>query len=127
MLSTLFLKSRRNSGFALAVVVILGLGIGANTATLSLLYGYLLAPLPYRQAGRLVEVHVTSRAFPRHTFGVTYGTYAALRASAAGMADWGMSEARSFNLESGSRQEHVLGSAVSASFAPAYSARTATG
>lgn len=41
---------RRNPGLSLAVLVILALGIGANTATLNLIYGYLLAPLPYPHA-----------------------------------------------------------------------------
>jgi len=105
----------RRPGFAVAAVLTLALGIGANTATLSLLYGYLLAPLPYPQAERLVEVYFTSKQFPGHMLGMSYDTYFDLRASASAMAVAGMYETRSFNLESGSQQEHVMGAALSAS------------
>ena len=105
----------RRPGFAIAVILTLTLGIGANTATLSLLYSYLLAPLPYPQAGRLVDVYVTSKAYPGHTFGMGYDTYFALNADANGMASAGMSEIKSFNLESDSGGEHVVGAAVSGS------------
>jgi hypothetical protein len=80
----------RRPSLAIAVILPLPLGIAANTATLSLLYGYLLAPLPYPRAGRLVEVYVPSRAFPAGTFGPGYGTYFGLRTGANGMTAAGM-------------------------------------
>lgn len=46
----------RKPGFALAVIVILALGIGANTATLSLLYRYFYARMPYSIPHQLVAV-----------------------------------------------------------------------
>ena len=105
----------RRPGFAVAVILALALGIGANTATLGLLYGYLLAPLPYPGAERLMDVFVTSKAFPGHTFGMAYDTYAALRADAGAIAAAGVSETRSFNLDSDALEAHVTGAAVSAS------------
>ena len=104
----------RRPGFAVAAILTLALGIGANTATLSLLYGYLLAPLPYPHARRLVEVYFTSKQFPGHMLGMSYDTYFGLRAGASAMAGAGMYETRSFNLDSGSRREHVEGAALSA-------------
>lgn len=106
----------RKTGFAFAVILALALGVGANTATLSLLYGYSLAPLPYPQAGRLVHVFIASKAYPGHTFGLGYDTYAALKAGLNGMAAAGLSEPRSFNLETGSHEAHMSGAAVSASW-----------
>ena len=47
---------RRNPGFAVTVALILALGIGANTAMFSIVYGVLLRPLPYPDAGALVRV-----------------------------------------------------------------------
>jgi predicted permease len=47
---------RRNPGFALVAVVTLGLGLGAATAIWSVVYGVLLRPLPYPEAGRIVQL-----------------------------------------------------------------------
>lgn len=105
---------RRNPGFMLAVLVILTLGIGANTATLNLLYGYLLAPLPYPQSERLVSVSFTSDQLPGN-LGMSYPTYFDLRAQTSAMMGAGMYRLRSLNLVDGARAVHVRGAAVSAS------------
>jgi predicted permease len=47
---------RRAPGFTLAALTTLALGIGANSAVFSVVQGVLLAPLPYRDAGRLYRV-----------------------------------------------------------------------
>lgn len=104
----------RKPGFALGVILILALGIGANTATLNLLYGYLLAPLPYPQAGRLVNVYFTSKQFPGN-LRMSYRTYFDLRAQTTGMRNAGMYKIENLNLVSRSGVEHVRGAAVSAS------------
>jgi putative ABC transport system permease protein len=46
----------RSRGFTAVAVAMLALGMGANTAVFSILQGTLLRPLPYRDAGRLVDV-----------------------------------------------------------------------
>lgn len=46
----------KNPGFALVAVLMLALAIGANTAIFSVLYGVLLRPLPYPDAGRIVQL-----------------------------------------------------------------------
>jgi predicted permease len=105
---------RRNPGFALAVVAILALGIGANTATLDLMYGYLLAPLPYPHASRLVNVYFTGPQMPGN-LGMSYPAYFDLRAQTTAMAHAGMYQPRNLDLVVGGRAEHVRGAAVSAS------------
>jgi putative ABC transport system permease protein len=51
---------RRAPAFAATAVGVLALGIGATTALFSVLSGVLLRPLPYPDAGRLVEVWGTT-------------------------------------------------------------------
>ncbi|MGH8180215.1 MAG: ABC transporter permease, partial [Steroidobacteraceae bacterium] len=105
---------RRQRGFAVAVLVILAVGIGANTATLNLLYGYLLAPLPYPHADRLVNVYFTTLETPGNQ-GMSYPTYFDLHAQTTAMADTGMYQLQSLNLSEGGRVVHARGAAVSGS------------
>ncbi|MGH7553059.1 MAG: ABC transporter permease, partial [Longimicrobiales bacterium] len=46
----------RTPGYSVAFVLTLGLGIGLNTAIFSVINGVLLAPLPYRDADRIMYV-----------------------------------------------------------------------
>jgi len=104
----------RKPGFALSVILTLTLGIGTNIATLTLLYGYLLAPLPYPHAGRLVNIFFTSRKMPGKLH-MSYPTYFDLRALAPAIEVAGMSKPKNLDLVSGNRTLHVNGAAVSAS------------
>lgn len=53
---------RRTPGFALTAIVIIAFGVGATTALFSVLSAVLLRPLPYPDAGRLVEIWSTRQA-----------------------------------------------------------------
>ena len=46
----------RNPGFTAVAILTLALGIGANTAIFSVIDSILLQPLPFPQAGKLVEI-----------------------------------------------------------------------
>jgi predicted permease len=58
---------RRAPAFSIAVTLTLALGIGASTAIFSVVHTMLLAPLPYRDASRLVFIwsDMTSGGYPR--------------------------------------------------------------
>jgi predicted permease len=47
---------RRNPGFSMTAILTLAVGIGATTAIFSIFYAVLLRPLPYADAGRLVDI-----------------------------------------------------------------------
>ena len=57
----------KSPGFTTAVVMTMALGIGANSAIFSVVHALLLAPLPYRDADRLIFVwsDMTDSGFPR--------------------------------------------------------------
>lgn len=47
---------RDNRGLILTILLTMALGIGANTAIFTIVYGTLLAPLPYAHPNQLVNV-----------------------------------------------------------------------
>src|SRR4029078_7871157 len=57
----------KSPGFTAAVVITMALGIGANSAIFSVVHALLLAPLPYRDADRLILVwsDMTDAGYPR--------------------------------------------------------------
>lgn len=57
----------KSPGFTAAVVITMALGIGANSAIFSVVHALLLAPLPYRDADRLIFIwsDMTDSGYPR--------------------------------------------------------------
>ena len=66
----------RSRGFSATVVLVLALGIGANTAMFSVVYGMLIRPLPYPDAGAVVRI--TESVGPRMSPYVTSVSMAAI-------------------------------------------------
>ena len=56
MLRHAFRSLQRTPAFTAAVILTLALGVGSVAAMFSVVYGVLLAPLPYGQPDRLVSV-----------------------------------------------------------------------
>jgi predicted permease len=73
----------RSSGATTVAVLTLALGIGANTAIFSVLYGVLLAPLPYPRPERIVRVWQAAPAGGDLRLGVSEPQLLRLREAAA--------------------------------------------
>ena len=70
---------RKNPGFTSIVILTLALGIGANTAIFSVVYAVLLKPLPYANAGQLVNVFETRLQDGIQKSGWSYESFKELR------------------------------------------------
>src|SRR6202012_6276440 len=55
---------RKSPGFTVAAVLTLALGVGATTAIFSVVYGLLLASLPFHDADRIVSIGETHPQVP---------------------------------------------------------------
>ena len=105
-------------GFATVAVLTLALGIGANTAIFSVVNSVLLRPLPVRDPGRVVALHLKMPKInlPRtQVSALLYRDYAAhteLFESAAAHSG------RSFNLTGGDRPQRVQARRATASLFP---------
>ena len=106
----------KNPGFTAIAVLTLALGIGANTAIFSFVYGVLLAPLPYRDASRLVVLNETT---PRvGNVSVSYPNFLDWRTASKAFSQMAAVQQMGFNLAgaSVSQPENIVGGAVSPNF-----------
>src|ERR1051325_1010025 len=93
----------RAPAFSLAVLGTLVLGVGSATAMFAILYGVLLAPLPFGDPGRLVAVGLEARAPELRRIelpAVAYPIY-----KSAGLADVGFYRTGNGNIAGGESNE----------------------
>ena len=95
---------RRNPGFTSVAVITLALGISATTAIFSVVYGTFFAPLPYRQADRLVMIWEQSGGQRVH---VSPGNFVEWRRQATAFSDLNAWGGRSVNLATADRPENL--------------------
>lgn len=74
---------RKNPGFTVVAVLTLALGIGANAVVLAVVQSVLIAPLPYRDADRIVALNTRFQSEHRNIPRVTGPDYADLRVQAS--------------------------------------------
>ena len=107
---------RKSPGFTAVTVLTLALGIGANTAIFSFVYGVLLAPLPYRDASRLVVLNETT---PRvGNVSVSYPNFLDWREQSSSFSKMAYIQQMTFNLAGAgvSQPENINGDSVSPNF-----------
>jgi putative ABC transport system permease protein len=107
----------RSKGFAAASVLTLALGIGATTTIFSVVYGVLLRPLPYRDAGRLVVI----QGEKDFSTGPRMMNYSAAEleeftGTARAFSSLAMTAGTGFNLRGAEGIEPLSGSTVSGTF-----------
>ncbi len=96
--------------FSTIAVLTLALGIGANTAIFSVLHGLFLAPLPYPDGERLVDVYNTYPTSSLQYAGTSIPDYLDRREQAESLDDLALYTGGSFNLaEAGSQPERLVG------------------
>ncbi len=95
---------RKNPGFAGVAVLTLALGIAANTAIFSVIYATFFAPLPYRDADRLVMVWSQLQG---NRNSVSPGDYLDWKGQATVFEDLNAWSSRTANLSTSERPEQV--------------------
>jgi predicted permease len=106
---------RKNPGFAAVAVLTLALGIGANAAIFSVVQGVLLAPLPYREADRLVTVWLNNFRLKSPT-NLSYRDFLDWERGAPPFEKMSAYAWRSFDLSSPGNPEHLEGREISSNF-----------
>jgi predicted permease len=125
-----FLHALRTLGkspvFSAAVVLTLALGIGASTAIFSVFNAVVLAPVPFADPDRLVQLVRTMNGSPNDT-GVSPEIYRHLRAQADVIEDVGAYRSGWVNYSSGDVLEHLAIREVSEPYFRTFRARMALG
>lgn len=107
---------RKQPIFTLVAIATLTLGIGANTAIFSLLYHFMLRPLPYAEADRLVFIWNTYPLMGLNQASVSIPDYIDRRTQAPAIEDATLFTQRSLSLSLGGEPEQVRVLAVTPSF-----------
>lgn len=108
----------REPGYAAPTIATLGLGIGVATAVFALVYAVLLAPLPYRDAGRLVTLRHTASGAELPMDGLSDGVFHHYRAGNRVFDEVASYLDRIRTLTDGEQPEQIRMLLVSPSFFP---------
>src|SRR4051812_1403058 len=112
---------QRTPIFTLTALCTLGLGLGAVTAMFAIVYGVLLAPLPYGNLERLVAVRQAAQASSLSQIGQTpgtYFTYSRLARTAESIGLYSEGSANVTGTDESQPPERVSGSWMTASIFP---------
>jgi predicted permease len=118
---------RRSPAFSLPAVLTLAIGIGASTAVFSLVQAFLLRPLPYPDASRLVVVWEELRVLGIDRFPAPVGDFVDYKNENRVFDDMGAVEDARFVLRAGDYPERVLAIRTTANIFPMMALRTVLG
>ncbi len=119
---------RRSPTLALTIVVTLGIALAAAVVVFTFLHSFLLRPLPYGDASRLVVIYEHSLKGGRENFSrVTYGNHAAIVERATSFARTGLFRNEAATFHGGDSTETAFIQRVTGHIFPLMGARAAFG
>ncbi len=109
---------RKSPGLTAIVAITIALGVGANTATFSLVNGFLIRPLPVPSPGQLAALAIQEKNSPLGAHGFSYPEFTAFRQQAADSCEvFGQALARgSLGLSADGRTDRVAITAVTKNY-----------
>jgi putative ABC transport system permease protein len=122
-----FRQLRRNPAFSLPAVLTLAIGIGASTAVFSLVQAFLLRPLPYPDASRLVVIWEQLRVLGIDRFPAPVGDFVDYKNENRLFDDIGAVEDAHFVLRAGDYPERIFAVRTTANIFPMMGLRAALG
>ena len=125
-----FRQLLKNPGFTAVAVLTLALGVGVNSALFSIMYAVLLAPLPYPESARLVQVQSTilTPGKPQETIPTwSYPRFELLRDHNRIFSSIAAFDSRTLIVTGVDRAERVETELASASYFPLLGVRTSLG
>lgn len=122
-----FRQLRRNPAFALPAVLTLAIGIGASTAVFSLVQAFLLRPLPYPDASRLVVVWEQLRVLGIDRFPAPVGDFVDYKNENRAFDDIGAVEDAHFVLHAGEYPARIVAIRTTANIFPMMGLRAELG
>jgi putative ABC transport system permease protein len=104
----------KSPGFTAIALLTLALGIGANTAIFSVVYGVMLAPLPYQDSSKLVVLNETTPMVG--SVALSYPNFLDWRTQSHSYSQMAAVTQTGWNMSGGSQPETVQGEAVSPNY-----------